>query len=205
MTYKLNQSLLQKLRNGEIAIDNEGNNNTKLLRQIIKAAFPNDKMVPAEGYRYYYVSPSDSSAWNHTNMPIVNSTVPLNDFIQKGVVVGYKLKTAYCLPHVKKAVWMLCPYSEADGIPKTTEPSLDEYIPSEHPWIEKLRQAGVLDLWFDVITEEPKEEKPFPPKSRLVDDDLYDKLYHHYKINELLIAGKIPFDKIEGLVKQYDK
>lgn len=189
MTYKLNPDLLQKLRNGEIAIDNEGNDNTKLLRQIIKAAFPNDKMVPVEGYRYYYVSPSDSSAWNHTNMPIVNSTVPLNDFIQKGVVVGYKVKPAFAWCAKK----LFEPLSAWDDIADRKCTML-----TESEWYAQAKTLGVLDLWFDIITEEPKEEK----NSVFVEQQ---RMITRMTLIQIVLNDGIPQSIIEGLVQEYDK
>lgn len=82
---KINKELINKLKRGEIAIDNTGNPNVELLRAVLKEAFPDDSCSLTTLGSFAYYCKSSKTFWrgisgdNDTNLP----TIPLNDFLEK--------------------------------------------------------------------------------------------------------------------------
>lgn len=199
MTYKLNHELLQKLRNGEIAIDNRGNPNYILLKQVLRDAFPRDIFEP-NGNGLFYYAVNGSAEWIGTDTCDSISTIPLNDFIQKGVVVGYKVKPEYL--EFVNAIHKKWNGTEID--PKLSYPMGDIWINS--PAVEHYKKAGVLDLWFEPVYEEPKEEEPSVDEGII---KLYPRTTRIYnaqeKILRLMIDNKIPVEDMEAIGEKYSK
>lgn len=78
---KTNKELIEKLKNGEIAIDNSGNPNVELLRAVLKEAFPQD-CGDCGAYSYYFLNskyPNEFMGGHIAYLPII----PLNDFLEK--------------------------------------------------------------------------------------------------------------------------
>lgn len=86
---KTNKNLIEKLRNGEIAIDNQGNPNVELLRAVLKEAFPKDRDSPQGRFKYYYKS-TCSEIFLSSNVKLNLPTIPLNDFLEKEFVLPEK-------------------------------------------------------------------------------------------------------------------
>jgi len=81
---KINQELINKLKQGYIAIDNKGNPNVELLRTVLKEAFPDYKNHAHGLYKYYFShrfnnENYDYNDFNNQKLP----TIPLNDFLEK--------------------------------------------------------------------------------------------------------------------------
>ena len=83
---KLNKQLIEKLANGEIAVDNS-NSNLELLRAVLKEAFPKDHSIP-EGLRRYYRKHGIDS-WTVHDSTIL-PTIPLSDFLEEEFVLPEK-------------------------------------------------------------------------------------------------------------------
>ena len=83
---KLNKQLIEKLANGEIAVDNS-NSNLELLRAVLKEAFPKDNSIPQGKSTYYQKHSKDYwVALEFTILP----TIPLSDFLEEEFVLPEK-------------------------------------------------------------------------------------------------------------------
>lgn len=71
----------------EIIIDNTGNPNPRLLKQILKTAFPRD-LEPDGICKYYRKHPNSNYLWTCNYTPAF-PTIPLVDFIEKTAVEGF--------------------------------------------------------------------------------------------------------------------
>jgi len=81
---KLNKQLIERLANGEIAVDNS-NSNLELLRAVLKEAFLRDNSIPQGKSTYYQKHSKDYwVALEFTTLP----TIPLSDFLEKEII-GY--------------------------------------------------------------------------------------------------------------------
>ena len=81
---KTNKELINKLKQGHIAIDNSGNPNVELLRAVLKEAFPSFGRHVNGIYKYYFINRFESryfdfNDFNSQKLP----TIPLNDFLEK--------------------------------------------------------------------------------------------------------------------------
>ena len=88
---KTNKELIEKLKQGHIAIDNTGNTNVELLRAVLKEAFPQD-FGDCGRYGYYFLNNKYTNEFmgrDITNLP----TIPLNDFLEKEFI----LPEAWCV------------------------------------------------------------------------------------------------------------
>lgn len=68
----MNQKLIQQLKNGEIAVINNGT--LEQLRQVLKEAFPEDKGI-AWGAAKYYMAEENKNYWTslpYKSIPSVN-------------------------------------------------------------------------------------------------------------------------------------
>lgn len=79
---KINQELIKRLKRGEIAIDNSGNPNVKLLRAVLKEAFPT-LFTSIEGLSKWYYKSNYGNYWTNCSNSINLPTIPLNDFLEK--------------------------------------------------------------------------------------------------------------------------
>lgn len=82
---KLNQKLIEKLRNGEIAVENSGT--VEQLREVIKEAFPKDDS-PYGSHRFYFMRVVNTGEWdwnNKTNLP----TISVTDFYDPELFTGW--------------------------------------------------------------------------------------------------------------------
>jgi hypothetical protein len=73
----LNKKLIQQLRNGEIAVENDGT--IEQLQQVIKEAFPKDKASTSGISTFYFKCVSDDISWDsepNTELPFFS----VNDF-----------------------------------------------------------------------------------------------------------------------------
>lgn len=70
---KLNQKLIQQLRNGEIAAENNGT--LEQLREVLKAAFPKDETTVEGNHRFYFMKHVHTNEWlcfDEINLPIIS-------------------------------------------------------------------------------------------------------------------------------------
>jgi len=88
-TMKTNKDLINKLKNGEIAINNQGNPNVELLRAVLKEAFPLCSSN-AVGDCNKYGKNRNGKDW--TSIFVDLPTIPLNDFLEREV----KYTVEYC-------------------------------------------------------------------------------------------------------------
>lgn len=88
---KLNQKLIQQLRNGKIAAENEGT--VGQLREVVKAAFP-EYDYPDGDFRFYFKDVRFPHEWDcseKTNLPIIS----LSDFYQPELFTGWAKDDTY--------------------------------------------------------------------------------------------------------------
>lgn len=85
---KLNQKLIKQLRNGEIAVENSGT--LEQLREVLKAAFPEDSVIPAGIAIYYSRSEPWIGGWIGSQLHINSQpTVKISDFYQPEPFTGW--------------------------------------------------------------------------------------------------------------------
>ena len=77
----MNQTLIARLRSGEIAAENNGT--VEQLREVLKAAFPEDIDVEPE-WKYYMKNPFTSGEWV-ANSKTILPTVPITDFFTSSI------------------------------------------------------------------------------------------------------------------------
>lgn len=83
---KLNQKLIQQLRNGEIAVENNGT--LEQLREVLKEAFPKDKLPPGGTMKYYKMDRDFIDRWNATDSTTL-PTISVADFYQPELFTGW--------------------------------------------------------------------------------------------------------------------
>lgn len=85
---KLNQKLIEQLRNGEIAAENNGT--VEQLREVLKAAFPENGAIPT-GYCQYYLQSGINTCWwtvstfHNIDLP----TLKISDFYESELFTGW--------------------------------------------------------------------------------------------------------------------
>ena len=85
---KLNQEFIRKLRNGEIAVENNGTR--EQLIEVIKVAFPEYGELPTGGCQYYERSAINTDAWTAFSFKDEGKpTVKISDFYQPELFTGW--------------------------------------------------------------------------------------------------------------------
>ena len=87
----MNQQLIARLRNGEIAAENNGT--LEQLREVLKAAFPEDDCEAGGDWKYYSRDPWQIEEWVAYAVPRT-PTVPITDFFKEDRAVEL-LREAY--------------------------------------------------------------------------------------------------------------
>src|SRR5690606_8083126 len=83
---KLNKKLIKKLRNGELAVENNGT--LEQLTEVLKAAFPKDKLPPGGISKYYKTHSDYINKWgsvDSTTLPIIS----VADFYKPDLFTGW--------------------------------------------------------------------------------------------------------------------
>ena len=75
----MNQTLIARLRSGEIAAENNGS--LEQLREVLKAAFPEDQCEVIGDCTYYLKCLFDKGEWLQANVSHL-PTVPITDFFE---------------------------------------------------------------------------------------------------------------------------
>jgi hypothetical protein len=146
---KFNQKLIERLRNGEIAVKNIGNTNPELVAKIMNEAFPNDSIEANGGSDFYFKSDEGVGEWASSNIHPNLPTYRLSDFMEPDKVpVGWKVKPE----HLDRANNMLAeflsnPITATDVIPHPSDISL------------ALADAKVVDVWLTPVYQDEKVEK----------------------------------------------
>lgn len=151
---EFNQNLIEEVREGKAVIDffSTGvGGNTILLNKILKEVFPKCTRIANGTCNYYekYVSAGDTgySGWDgisRTN----KKKYTLSDFLIAGKMIGYKFKKG-CLKFESAAKKIIGSNGEFKSI---QYPQCCFQTNSESTRL--LKEAGVLDLWFEPVYEE---------------------------------------------------
>lgn len=85
---KLNQKLIQQLRNGEITVENNGP--VEQLREVLKVAFPHESVLPTGSCQYYSRSATNTYGWMAYSLQGKGKpTVKISDFYQPELFTGW--------------------------------------------------------------------------------------------------------------------
>ena len=161
---KINQELINKLKNGHIAIDNTGNPNVELLKAVLKEAFPGDTFT--KGYltgndNYYYFDKNIATDWKSSKQTINLPTIPLNDFLEKEFVLPEKwcvLTNVVNEFEILKNYVKSLGYQYADGYNIMTNKGFYTYKPTYY-----------TEITFEQFKEYVLKEKPM--KEQFPKDD----------------------------------
>src|SRR5690606_26384905 len=89
---KLNQKLIKQLRNGEIAVENDGM--LEQLPEVLKEAFPKDRLPPGGTCKYYKAHRDYIGKWGSvysTTLP----TISVTDFYESEPFTGWAKDDRY--------------------------------------------------------------------------------------------------------------
>ena len=86
---KLKQDLIEKLRNGEIAVKNSGT--LKQLREVLKKAFPKDAFTATGQCNFYYKERLNNGTWDCDNETTL-TTLHVKDFFEEEFFNGEEIE-----------------------------------------------------------------------------------------------------------------
>lgn len=143
---------IKDLKEGRVAVINDGTLGE--LKEVIKAAFPEDALSPSGSTCYYFAD--NTKEWypsDKTDLPTQSVKLfikQIKEYMEKEII-GYKLiKPEY--EEAAKAICDECVYWRRNDLY-----NLD--AKTEKLSIPNLKNAGVLDLWFEPVYR--GEEKVF--------------------------------------------
>lgn len=129
-----NQELIQKLREGKIAVKNDGS--LEQLQAVLKEAFPKGDEIGGDS-KFYYFRGFGTSNWWCSDMSVKNKEeVSIKDFFKdlKGFPKKYVLREPNHL--------------------------FEDELSPDHPNVEHLTKAGVFEALYKPIYEETKPDLP---------------------------------------------
>lgn len=188
-TYRFDPAKVAKLAKGDVAVEHTmKEEDLPMLTALLKEASPKDFPQPPSFSSKFYLKWISKFKWIGSNIR-PDTTLPLHSFLMEEEIDGWELvrKERY----IRRSISEILDWDTTFILP---------IIFKERKHIERLREAGVLELWFKPIykkREEPKEQPiNFPAMTTQEAADWIKKFMDCAKLQELEDPHKyVPLQK----------